>query len=351
MKIEKKLLAEVVSKARIAVRAAAPIFLLRMMRVGICESGVDAFGSDIDIGIRAVSGKIDGAVYCCVNAAVFGDVLASMDDKEVGVELDEREMVLTGARSEFRLTTADASDYPDPPDYNPERPSANLLGAFREVGFAAAGDGTRNLDAVYFDAENGFAAATDGFRLAVKTFEFPTGIIVPLRALQMLNGILEPDAPVGFETVGGSIVFESGNVLLRAQLYDYKYPDYTRILQYDLADYAEHRVDRRVMMRALRRCAIFGEAVLLEAGPGEIILTASGDNGSVSDVINSDGDSKFCVRANAKYLIDAIEAAPGDDIIIRSAGFRAPIRLIAPAWQAAVMPVVYNEDLEGKDEQ
>lgn len=132
---------------------------------------------------------------------------------------------------------------PEPDQANRVRMEpAVLKRVISQVAFAAATDDSRpSLTGVLtsFDGNRVMMAATDGFRLSVRSaqiagyVEKPFSVIIPARALNEVARILSDDLDavyISMPSGRNQIIFDMDNALLVSQLIDGKFPDYEPII-------------------------------------------------------------------------------------------------------------------------
>jgi DNA polymerase-3 subunit beta len=296
--------------------------------------------TNLEIGITCwIGAKIeqDGAVT--IPAKLLSDFVNTLPNDAVTLSLDERTQTvhLQCAQSQANIKGIEAEEFPAIPTIDTDTPTVTvpsdlLRSAIEQTAFAAATDDTRPvLAGVLLKLQDNTAtlAATDGFRLAVKTIELPEPsktaqeVIVPGRALQEVARIAaDSDDPVEITITpnGGQVLFHTANVDLVSRLIDGKFVDYQRVIPKQYATRAV--MDRATLLRATRQASVFATSSANiaklslqgggEFGPGMMTLSANaaevGDNKTeLQGQINGEGGQ---LALNAKYLQDALNAVP-----------------------------------------
>ena len=295
--------------------------------------------TNLEVGITCwIGAKVEDEGAVTIPAKLLSDFVGNLPNDAVVMSLDERTQTvhLHCARSEANIKGIEAEEFPSIPSVDGSDLTIRLQpdvlkDAINQVAFAAAGDDTRPVLAgvLLKLADTGLTmAATDGFRLAVKTLELPAPVpvaqevIVPARALVELARIMEDESEVEITITpsGGQVLFHSGSVDLVSRLIDGKFPDYARIIpkQYN----TRAVMDRGAFLQAARQASVFAVAsaniakITLDAGaefgPGRLVLSANaaevGDNSTeLEGQINGEGGQ---IALNVRFLQEALNAQP-----------------------------------------
>ncbi len=295
--------------------------------------------TNLEVGITCwIGAKVEDEGAVTIPAKLLSDFVGNLPNDAVVMSLDERTQTvhLHCARSEANIKGIEAEEFPSIPSVDGSDLTIRLQpdvlkDAINQVAFAAAGDDTRPVLAgvLLKLADTGLTmAATDGFRLAVKTLELPAQVpvaqevIVPARALVELARIMEDESEVEITITpsGGQVLFHSGSVDLVSRLIDGKFPDYARIIpkQYN----TRAVMDRGAFLQAARQASVFAVAsaniakITLDAGaefgPGRLVLSANaaevGDNSTeLEGQINGEGGQ---IALNVRFLQEALNAQP-----------------------------------------
>lgn len=294
--------------------------------------------TNLEIGITHwIGAKVEQEGAVTIPAKLLSDFVGNLPNDKVELTLDERTQTvhLRCARSEANIKGIEADEFPSIPVVETDQPTVriapdDLRAAIEQVAFAAASDDTRPvLAGVLFKLQDTTAtlAATDGFRLAVKTLELrePASmaqeVIVPARALTELARILGDDdeaVEISITPSGGQILFHTANTNLVSRLIDGKFPDYARIIPKQYATRAV--LDRAAFIQNARQASVFATSsanitkLTLEPGgewgPGRLTLSANaaevGDNKSeLEGQVDGEGGQ---IALNIKFLQDALNA-------------------------------------------
>lgn len=295
--------------------------------------------TNLEVGITCwIGAKVEDEGAVTIPAKLLSDFVGNLPNDAVMMTLDERTQTvhLSCARSEANIKGIEAEEFPSIPTVDSGDMTIHLQpdvlkDAINQVAFAAAGDDTRPVLAgvlLKLSESELTMAATDGFRLAIKTLELPEPVpasqevIVPARALVELARIIEGEEQVEMTITpsGGQVLFHTGSVDLVSRLIDGKFPDYTRIIpkQYN----TRAVMDRGAFLQAARQASVFAVAsaniakMTLDAGaefgPGRLVLSANaaevGDNTTeLEGQINGEGGQ---IALNVRFLQEALNAQP-----------------------------------------
>ncbi len=183
-----------------------------------------------------------------VPARTLNDLVNTLPPDQVELELDTQTQTLhlACARTEANIKGIDATEFPLVPEPSKDarhRIEASVLKTMiNQVAFAAATDDARpTLTGVLTKMKGSTIsmAATDGFRLSVRSAELPGDVeepmevIIPARALSELARIADDET----ETVAVSmpegrnqVIFDLENIVLVTQLIDGNFPDYEPVI-------------------------------------------------------------------------------------------------------------------------
>lgn len=293
-------------------------------------------GSDLDITVRTtvdVIGHEDGSAV--VPARLIVDAVRSLEAGAVTVATNDENIDVTLGRARFSLRTYSVMDYPKLPPVGAattQLTALELVQGLNQVVRAAANDDARPLlTGVLFTHEGNDLRliATDSYRLAVrdvpgvKSLGEGQDLLVPARALQELQraaASLPADANIGVSLSDAEISFQVGSTNIASRLIDGNYPS---VLQLIPASYPNQlRIAKDTLLTSLRRAKLLAKdstssVRLTLKDHGVEIRTQSHDAGDVED--NVDGDyegEETTIAFNPTFLIDGIEAVPGDEILL-----------------------------------
>jgi DNA polymerase-3 subunit beta len=199
-------------------------------------------------------------------------------------------------------------------------------------GAAATNDLKPELNSVLIELAGGTlkAAATDGFRLAEKTFPHNTfatsggaGVraLIPLTTIQEVVRIFPEGEQMTISFDNHQVLFSTKDLTLVSRLIDGNYPEYSAIIPKQPP--VELTVDRDQLSSAIKLVSNFsGKAsdVKLRAASAHLEVFASsqlvGENAYQVPIKKKKGDSVKEIVFNWRYLLEGIRAMPGAGVML-----------------------------------
>jgi DNA polymerase-3 subunit beta len=322
---------------------------------------------DMEIGAQssvAVEAEEEGAIT--VPARVLGDVVASLPNATVEMQSRDRSLLgLTCGRSEYTINGLPAEEYPSLPEVGGEisfeLTQEAMKDMIRTTVFAVSSDETRAIltGVLLRQSEQGMQmVATDSYRLALKSAPADMSkvggdgtweAIIPARALQELNRMLDPTAketPVTVRANDQQIMFAVGPYTLISRLIEGQFPNYHRLLQAEMKWRVV--VSRQDLLNAIKRAAIVARAeaskLIFRTGDGTLTITAeSADLGKAHEELaaNLEG-GEVEIGFNAEYLTDVLAVMESDNVVWEMTGALSPAMLKGsddPDYLYVVMPM------------
>jgi len=373
------------------------------VRIELRGNQLTVIGTDLDLTVQVeveAIGLDDG--LCVAPARLAADIVRAMEPGAVTVEGGENEVEISAARSRFVVRTYNAEEFPVLPEVREEQAwlsPEGLSDGLRQVVRAASTDDTRPLltGVLVSNEPDGIRlVATDSYRLAWRDLSsgttLPSGseqILVPARALNELQRLLaasakelagrspkpvgpgaetalvdgpggetqpgSPPAPVAAATGGPSIGFSVGEldatfwvngVRLTTRLLDGRFPDYRQLVPPEYPNSV--LVGKATLLDALRRVRLL---VRDNTTPVRVIVHADGidlsvmsqDVGQATESVDARVQGEeVTVAFNPSYLIEGVEAAAGDEVLIELVDATRPATVRAPAhddFRYLLMPV------------
>ncbi len=281
-----------------------------------------------------IGAKVEEEGAITIPARTFNDLVSALPQDRVDLELNEQTQTLHIAcqRTEANVKGIDAQEFPlvpEPEENNRIRVETDVFKQMvSQVAFAAATDDTRPMltgVSTTFEGSQVMMAATDGFRLSVRSahipghVEAPQTVTIPARALAELARVASDDVSAIYISLPegrNQIIFDMENVVLVSQLIDGAFPDYTPIIP-------TRQSTRTVMStaefrKACKTAEIFAREsshtarVRIEPGdeilPGYAVIAATsaetGDN--VAQIDASVNGDPIEIAFNVKYMNDVL---------------------------------------------
>jgi DNA polymerase III subunit beta len=265
---------------------------------------------------------------------LFDICRALPDGAKVDVKLAGDRVTISAGRSRFTLATLPASEFPVIENIElVERvslPEATLKDLMDRTAFAMAHQDVRYyLNGMLWDLREKAlrCVATDGHRLALAETAVDASvttrrqIIIPRKGVVELQGLFETgDGIVDLEFGRSHLRVKRGDVQFTSKLIDGRFPDYEAVIPIG-AD-KEVRIFRDVLRSALQRAAILSNekyrGVKLDVSPNRLGIVAHNPE---QEEANEEVEAKtvvsdLSVGFNVNYLLDALGALRGDEVVM-----------------------------------
>lgn len=195
-----------------------------------------------------IGAKVDDDGSITIPARTFNDLVSTLPPDRVDLDLTETTQTVNiqCGRIEASIKGIDAQEFPLIPEPDRENririEAATLKQMIAQVAFAAAVDDARpTLTGVStsFAESQVTMAATDGFRLSVRSAHIPSrvekpfSVIIPARALHEVARVITDDMEAVYVTLPqgrNQIIFDLDTIVIVSQLIDGTFPDYTPII-------------------------------------------------------------------------------------------------------------------------
>ena len=263
----------------------------------------------------------------------------------VVVEVTDDEARVIAGRSEFALRIYPAEEYPNvvhAQGDGVELDASGLAGALRQVIPAASGDDSRPiLTGVLLASEAGGLrlVATDSYRLAVRDLTDAAvlgadqEVLVPSKALSEVAKLLGSGGTATLRLGDRDASFEVGGVQLTTRLIEGAFPNYRGLIPSSQPN--ELRVSREGLREAVRRVRLLAQEatpVRLTMNDGTLELVAvTQDVGQAHEELDASyNGADLTVAFNPEYLLDGIEAAQGDEIVLQTVDALKPAVIRTP---------------------
>ncbi|WP_404446694.1 DNA polymerase III subunit beta [Sutcliffiella horikoshii] len=338
-----------------AVSSRTTIPILTGIKIVATEEGVTLTGSDSDISIESfipceedgsenVEVKTAGSVV--LQARFFSEIIKKLPMDTVEMEVQSQYVTtIRSGKSEFNLNGQDAAEYPHLPQVEEQNvfrvPTDLLKNIIRQTVFAVSTSETRPiLTGVNWKLENHelTCIATDSHRLALRKAkvdaenDITCNVVIPGKSLNELNKILDDtNELLDIVVTENQVLFKAKNILFFSRLLDGNYPDTSRLIP------AESKTDITVTTKDFLQ-AIDRASLLAREGRNNVVklatlesdtLEVSSNSPEVGKVVeqvqsNSIDGEELKISFSAKYMMDALKALEGNEILINFTGAMRP---------------------------
>ncbi len=310
--------------------------VLANLLVNVDSGGVALTGTDLEVEMvaRTEADDLDPGEVTVPARKLFDIVRALPDGVTIKFEQSGERAVVSAGRSRFTLATLPATEFPVIENIELiERVSlseATLKSLMERTSFAMAHQDVRYyLNGMLLDLRETSlrCVATDGHRLALAETKLDgrtttsRQIIVPRKGVMELQGLFEAgEGQVELEFGRNHLRVKRGGVTFTSKLIDGRFPDYEAVVPIG-AD-KEVRVNRDELRASLQRAAILSNekyrGVKLEVGPNRLRIVAHNpeQEEAVEEVEAKTGVAELSVGFNVNYVLDALGALTGDDVML-----------------------------------
>ena len=313
--------------AALVIPSRSPKPILQNAKIAVQKEGTELLATDLEVGIRCkVSGvEVEQAGEVVLPGASINSILRELTDERVSLESDANSVVVRGGRSEFKLPTAPASEFPGVPEFDAEKfhvvPAPLLREMIRRTVFATDVESTRYaLGGVLLEIDKkGIALiATDGRRLALMlaeahaheghTTEGATPV-VPTKAMNLIERSLHGEnTEVSLAVVDNKVLVRSEGSVISSVLLEGRFPRYQDV--FPKSPHAKIEVVAGPLLSVVRQGAIVtseeSRGVDFRFADGQLTLESRATDVGQSQVelpIAYDGE-KVEITFDPHYVID-----------------------------------------------
>lgn len=310
--------------------------VLANLLVAVSDGRVSFTGTDLEVEMVAtVAASTSESGEITIPARKLSDICRALPDGVlVDVRLNGDRVVVTAGRSRFTLATLPAGEFPAIETIETvdrvELSEATLKNLMDRTAFAMAHQDVRYyLNGMLVDLREDAlrCVATDGHRLALAETAVQAKIsqrrqiIIPRKGVLELQGLFESgDGLVVLEFGKNHLRVRRGDVQFTSKLIDGRFPDYEAVIPIG-AD-KEVRIGRETLKGALQRAAILSNekyrGVKLDVAPGRLgIIAHNPEQEEAHEELEADTVvSDLSVGFNVNYLLDALSALTGENVVV-----------------------------------
>lgn len=338
----------------------SPIMLNYLIDVDAETNNVTIKASDLELHVIVTfKATVIESGTVAVSAKHFNEIIAAMPDGLIEFWKNEELLMIQGNKIDFKILSADPSLYPILTE--PEAHQINTINAelfmrmVRKTSFAVSLEVQRAILTgvcwkIYKDRH--LMAATDGRKVSeitIKAIESsdlemknatvePGGDnedyvekVIPVKTLNFLQLIYNSNIKdLGVSFSDSQIVFFYGNFVIISNVFDAKYPDYSKAFLVDLPNRLEVKV--KDLLETLRRVSL--------VAPDDVYrvkFEIDNNQFEVSSYDRETGDAKEYVQNyvyhgeptnisfNFKYMVSILDALDTEKVVIRLGTAREPM--------------------------
>jgi len=343
------LLNAILTSARAAV-AKSPIPLLEGLLLEASKDNIKITGYDLKTGIVTnVPAEVETDGGIVLNARLFVEIIRKMPGQYVTINVKPGYVAeISSEMSEFEIIGSSISDYPELPvikgTNSIEIEESVLKKMISQTNFAVSNNESRPIHTgSLFESENDqlTVVAVDGYRLALRREKLSKNggselsFVVPGTALSEVERILsDGEKSVNINIGDKHILFKMEETVLISRRLEGEFLNYKNSVPQQSS--YNFTVEKDELISAVERVSLIisdklKSPVKCVFEDGIVKLYSASALGKASDeCIMSGNGENLEIGFNDKYLLDALKAAPADDIKIELNTAITPC-LISPA--------------------
>lgn len=314
----------------VAGRATLPI--LTNILIEAKKEGIELSATDLEIGIKCsvpAQVKKEGAIT--LPAKRLSDIVRELPEGPVEMETEDSQMKISSSGILFKVLGLPAEEFPTLSKVESENrfslDSQLLRGMVQKTIFANSQDETRYiLNGSYLEMEKDriVMTATDGHRLATISHRIEKGpkkkigAIIPTKALNELNRLLEEPKEVEATIGENQISFSLDGIILSSKLIEGQFPDYKQLIPKKSTKRLS--LSREKLLGGVRRAALLADArtgavELLAYSNKLIIRSQTPQVGEAREEIDIDYSGEEIRTAyNARYILDILRNISSEEV-------------------------------------
>ena len=281
--------------------------------------------------VTSCPARVEEDGTCVVSMKVLMDFLKDSKDEKTSVEIVGNEMVMKGQKTEFKLFTMPAEDFPNVPQVAvpvlEDMDTKVLMPAIQKVSRAASKDEKRPTllgMLLEIEGEEIRMVSTDSYRLAIRSISEGYKVqeegqyIIPAAAMANLLRIAGKTEKINVyrDENRGQVRFETGETSHIIRLIEGKFPKYGQFIPDSLDKVIE--VEKEEILGALKRASLISSTVKLSvSGKGLTMVSESREVGEGKEDIEAlyDGE-EIEIAFNSRFLEEGIISIDGEKMVI-----------------------------------
>ncbi len=309
--------------------------ILSNVLLQIREDNLSVTATDLEVELVADTGvavKAGGEIT--VSGRKLLDICRALPDgASVEISAAGEKLNVKSGRSKFTLATLPAAEFPTIEDIKSSQSisvsQASLGKLIEKTHFSMAQQDVRYyLNGLLVETAGGNlrAVATDGHRLALSDVALDDQglseqqVIVPRKGVLELQRLLGDEGEIDIELGGNHIRIQLDGIRFTSKLIDGRFPEYERVIPKESSTVIT--VEKATFRSALQRAAILsnekyrGIRLIIHEG-GMVIQAHNPEQEEAEEELEVDyhGDD-IEIGFNVNYLLDALSAVEGDNIVL-----------------------------------
>lgn len=309
------------------------------------KSRLQISATNLETGISLWLGaKVEEEGEITIPAKILTEIVASLPAGKIDLDVKGNTLKIEAEGYSANLNGISALEFPKLPVYLPENlfslPADKLLEAINQVSFAAATDEGRPVLTgvlVRIEGKNLSLAATDGYRLSLKTIVLENAVkdnlslLLPAKTLMEVARIIAEGkggdqslVQMGFTQEQNQVVFVFPELELFSRVIEGDFPPYEEIIPQNFTTKAV--IDKEDFARAVKVVSIFARdsanIVKLKISNGSLEMSANspqvGENKNSLEV-KTEGDENE-IAFNYRFLQGFLNAVSSSEVALEMSG-------------------------------
>lgn len=327
-------LSEAVLKVVKACAGKTTIPVMECIKLSARNDTLTLTATDGEISIQK---KISAEVYeegdICVPGRYFSDFIKKLEGEQITLSVEDKKMEITYADSQTSMQVLPADDFPrvdfDISENSVVIATDELKRLITSTSFCCATDDSRPIlkgCQIVIDGNEVCITALDGFRLATSTGKVvsSTGnmeIICPARTLNEIEKMLPSgEGNTELKIQRGIILVCVDDTILTSRLYNGDFIKKENIIPHAFQTVVT--VDRNLLKASIERAAILvrndkNSLIIFDISSEKIEITSNSEIGNVQEPVKASSEGKdLKIAMNSKFIIDAINALPEEEVVL-----------------------------------
>ena len=357
---DKQVLAEALSNVSRAVSSKNTLAALEGILMKASDNKLYLTGYDLELAIStAIDAQVKAEGEIVLTAKIFLDMIRRLPSEQVTITTDEKNLtMIKGSMTEYTILGVPASEFPELPSVEQASvltlPKAALKEMIGQTLFAiAVSDNKPVHTGSLFDFKDGELrlVSVDGYRLALRREKMETigemSFIVPGKSLSEVAKLMkDEDGMLALNVSKRHITFQIDGYRIVSRLLEGVFLDYKAAIPE--GGQTTIRISTREMIQAIDRASLLisdniKSPLRMHFQSGVIQISCSTALGKAYDEISCIQQGEDVeIGFNSRYMLDALKASEGDEIVMVLNGSLAPIKLIPPegdSFTFLVLPV------------
>lgn len=293
-------------------------------------------GYDLKTGIKTeIPAEVGEMGEIVLNARLLGDIIRKLPEDEVTITVDDKLTALIECgMSRFTVLGTSASDYPELPSVDTKSsihvPQNTIKSMISQTLFAVSDNESRPIQTgSLFEIEKGVLTlvAVDGYRLALRRETLEQSdfdgcrFVVPGNALNEVEKIASESEEMVTITLGTKhILFEIGDTTVVSRRLEGEFLNYRQAIPEN--NKVSLKAQTTDLIQSVDRVSLIINDKLKSPlkcifSDGHLQISAVTALGKATDECNIEGDGENLeIGFNNKYLLDALKAAPSDEVML-----------------------------------